>query len=278
MKARLLKTLMHSPSLGGLIPRDEYMGSDWQQRDLYDQDEKGWVYLRKGTVMTADDPEGEWEGGGHTCSLDPEWYEVIEKKASVLKLGKAMRVIPFHGEPEESKIEEAIDQLVEAKPDISTRQGLLKYLRSKGAYVAENPDSTVDVEGDVDLSNFNLKKLPFQFGKVTGNFYCAGSQLTSLQGAPKSVGGDFGCSYNLLTSLQGAPESVGRIFDCSNNQLTSLEGAPKRVGGHFYCSGNQLTSLQGAPKSVGGNFYCSDNLDLDPAEVEAYLKKLRKVV
>jgi len=29
---------------------------------------------------------------------------------------------------------------------------------------------------------------------------------------------------------------------------------------------------------VGGNFYCSDNLDLDPAEVEAYLKKLRKVV
>jgi len=141
--------------------------------------------------------------------------------------------------------------------DAESRTAILKYLRSKGAEFTENPDGTVDIDGDVDLSALKLKKLPFQFGKVTGYFYC---------------------SSNRLTSLQGAPESVGRDFWCANNLLTSLQGAPKSVGGSFYCSNNRLTSLQGAPKSVDGAFGCSGNLDLDPAEVEAYLKKLGKGV
>ena len=141
-----------------------------------------------------------------------------------------------------------------------------------------NDDLTVDE--DVRLSYLRLTKLPFKFGSVTGNFYCSGNQLTSLQGAPSSVTGNFDCGYNQLTSLQGGPSSVGgffnchdnrltslqgapssvtRSFDCSNNQLTSLQGAPSSVGGHFDCSYNQLTSLQGAPSSVTGDFDCSNN-------------------
>jgi len=122
-----------------------------------------------------------------------------------------------------------------------------------------NPDGSIDVDGDVDISNRGLTKIPLKFRKVSGNFYCHNNKLTSLEGAPTSVGGDFYCSYNQLTSLEGAPTSVGGGFYCHNNKLTSLEGAPTSVGGDFYCSYNRLTSLEGSPTSVSGYFDCDDN-------------------
>jgi hypothetical protein len=73
------------------------------------------------------------------------------------------------------------------------------------------------------------------------------------------VAGHFYCSYNKLTSLDGAPQSVGSDFYCINNQLTSLKGAPQQVEGNFDCSKNQLTSLEGAPSWIGKSFYCSGN-------------------
>jgi hypothetical protein len=119
----------------------------------------------------------------------------------------------------------------------------------------------VDVDGDVDVKNFNIYTLTndlFVFGKVCGYFNCSRCEkLTSLEGAPKEVGGGFFCSDNKLTSLEGAPKKVGGGFYCSDNKLTSLEGAPEEVGGHFICSGNKLTSLEGAPKEVGDGFYCN---------------------
>ena len=71
--------------------------------------------------------------------------------------------------------------------------------------------------------------------------------------------GNFSCYDNNLTSLQGAPKTVGGYFDCDYNKLTSLQGAPKYVSGNFGCDHNNLTSLQGAPKTVGGDFICSYN-------------------
>jgi len=117
----------------------------------------------------------------------------------------------------------------------------------------------VDVDASVNLSYIGLLKLPLQFGKVTGNFYCDSNKLTSLEGAPKTVEGNFYCDSNKLTSLEGAPKTVEGNFNCVNNQLTSLEGAPKCVEGNFYCDSNKLTSLEGAPKCVEGNFYCYNN-------------------
>jgi hypothetical protein len=122
-----------------------------------------------------------------------------------------------------------------------------------------NPDGTVDVVDDVNLSDKRLKKLPLKFGKVAGDFYCHRNQLTTLEGAPKVVGGNFGYSNNKLTTLEGAPKVVGGGFYCHYNKLTTLEGAPKVVGGSFYCSNNQLTSLEGAPEEVAGGFYCHHN-------------------
>jgi hypothetical protein len=120
-------------------------------------------------------------------------------------------------------------------------------------------DGKVNVNGDVDLTDRGLVKLPVSFGAVTGSFYCVSNKLTSLEGAPNSVGGGFYCYYNKLTKLEGSPSNVGGNFNCSDNKLTSLEGVPSSVGGHFFCVSNQLTSLEGCPNSVGGHFNCSDN-------------------
>ena len=97
------------------------------------------------------------------------------------------------------------------------------------------------------------------FGVIKGGFYCQDLGLTSLKGAPQTVGGWFDCSYTELTSLEGAPKIVGKNFYCVKNKLTSLEGAPREVGGDFDCQGNQLTSLKGAPQNIGGDFYCNSN-------------------
>ena len=86
---------------------------------------------------------------------------------------------------------------------------------------------------------------------------------------------DFKCDNMLLTSLEGAPQSVGRHFYCNNNHLTSLEGAPQRINGYFYCNDNQLTSLEGAPQSVGGGFYCDNNPKLSNAQIDHYKKFLK---
>jgi len=115
-------------------------------------------------------------------------------------------------------------------------------------------DGSISVFEDVDLSRQKLKKLPFRFQKVSGDFLCSHNQLTSLAGAPREVGRDFYCNHNQLTSLAGAPREVGGSFFCGYNQLTSLAGAPQEVGGDFSCVNNHLTSLAGAPRKIGGKF------------------------
>ena len=116
------------------------------------------------------------------------------------------------------------------------------------------------ITSDINLNNQNLTELPdFSGVVVNGSFYCAGNQLTSLQGAPANVSGNFHCFINQLTSLQGAPATVGGNFYCDSNQLTSLQGAPATVGGAFSCQSNQLTSLQGAPATVVVGFDCRQN-------------------
>lgn len=68
-----------------------------------------------------------------------------------------------------------------------------------------NPDGSIDVDDDVDLPECKFKKLPLQFNRVTGDFICSWNKLTTLKGAPQSVGGDFICRGNKLISLRGHP-------------------------------------------------------------------------
>jgi hypothetical protein len=132
---------------------------------------------------------------------------------------------------------------------------------TKGGSWSLNPSTgLVDLQGDFDCSREGLNDLlGIRFGKAPWNFYCNGNNLTSLEGAPQTVGGDFYCSDNSLQTLEGAPQTVGGDFSCNKNKLTTIEGAPQIVNGAFYCSGNMLTSLTGAPQTVGGEFGCTDN-------------------
>jgi hypothetical protein len=141
-----------------------------------------------------------------------------------------------------------------------------------------NQDGTVDVNGNVNLSDCGLKELPLKFGYVSHSFYCINNELMFLQGSPREVGGDFGCGFNRLTSLQGGPKSVGGDFGCIHNQLKSLMGAPEIVYGSFYCGYNsQLTSLAGAPKEIIGDFICEGISNL-PEEIKDNKKYINKIV
>lgn len=123
-----------------------------------------------------------------------------------------------------------------------------------------NEDLTVDVDGDVKIIEPPTDgRLPFRFGRVSGDFDCSNMQLTSLKGSPKAVDGYFDCENNQLSTLEASPIEVGGNFNCRRNQLTSLKDSPKEVGGNFYCDLNQLISLKGSPKKIGGGFSCSDN-------------------
>lgn len=125
----------------------------------------------------------------------------------------------------------------------------------------------VTVQGDFNFTGQRLTDFKgVKFKEVTGNFYCAKNNLTSLEGSPQKVGKSFICSYNKLTSLKGAPQTVGRSFICHDNNLTNLEGAPQTVGYNFDCSGNNLTSLKGAPQKVPENFVFNFNDSLESLE------------
>jgi hypothetical protein len=124
---------------------------------------------------------------------------------------------------------------------------------------------SVDVSGSVYLHNKGFIRLPFQFGKVGGDFYCSDNQLTSLDRAPKEVGGYFWCHSNRLTSLEGCPKEVGGHFYCSDNRITSLDGAPEKVGGNFVCSADDLTDVSALRwcKIKGGIYLFGSEADQD---------------
>ena len=70
---------------------------------------------------------------------------------------------------------------------------LKKYIYGiPGTYTINN-DGSIDVDGSVNIGGRNLTKIPFKFRNVSGSFSCINHQLTSLEGAPNSVGGNFYC-------------------------------------------------------------------------------------
>jgi hypothetical protein len=163
-------------------------------------------------------------------------------------------------------------QLFENAGELTPEQ--VEWLDSctRGTWTLNPQTGLVDVKGHFNCSEQGLTDFKgVRFGVVSGDFYCYGNRLTTLEGAPQEIGGYFYCENNRLTSLVGAPQEVGFWFSCDHNQLTSLEGAPQKVGGDFICSNNQLTSLEGAPQRVRGSFFCENNqltsLDGAPREI-----------
>ncbi len=86
----------------------------------------------------------------------------------------------------------------------------LDQLRGEdGEYLA----GTVNVVGYVYLADKELHRLPVQFGAVSRHFSCSWNRLTTLEGAPHTVGGYFNCSNNRLTSLEGVHRIILRRVD-----------------------------------------------------------------
>jgi len=86
-----------------------------------------------------------------------------------------------------------------------TEEELIK-LRLKDC--TKNPDGTYSCDGDVDLSEMSLTKLPVRFKEVGGSFNCFNNNLTTLEGAPEKVGGYFDCSHNkdiLIVAIINSP-------------------------------------------------------------------------
>ena len=109
------------------------------------------------------------------------------------------------------------------------------------AYWTLNSDGLVDIRGNVNLSSCNLTKLPLKFGEVTGYFQCEHNYLTTLEGAPHTVG-NFDCQGNKLTSLEGAPRLVRGYFDFEDNKICSFEGLV-HIGNYVYSWGNPVGKI-----------------------------------
>ena len=138
-------------------------------------------------------------------------------------------------------------------------------------------DGTVDVDGNVSWHNKSEKKLPIQFGKVSGAFWCHNTNLHTLKGSPISVGKGFYCGTNKLKNLEGAPKYVGVRFNCQANKLTSLQGLPEQIEGKiiiYYDTKLPLLRLLVAKDGV--NF--SNGIEFDAQRGHAYATKIQKVL
>jgi len=139
-----------------------------------------------------------------------------------------------------------------------------------------NSDDSIDVDGDVSLSNYALDKMPLKFNKVKGHFVISLLGMETLEGCPEYVGGDFIISLNMIKNLKGCPKRIDGNFDCSNNKwLTSLEDGPEYVGGDFTCSHTKINTLKNSPKYIGGHVDCEstniENLEGLPKHIKGYL-------
>jgi len=127
-----------------------------------------------------------------------------------------------------------------------------------------NNDLTVDVDGDVDISDKKLIEIPVQFNEIKGWFSCSDNKiLQSLKGCPQIGITYFWCNRCDLRDLKGAPKEIKGDFSCrSNKNLKSLKGCPQIGITYFICEKCDLENLEGAPKEIKGKFYCEDNKKL----------------
>jgi hypothetical protein len=135
-------------------------------------------------------------------------------------------------------------ELFEAQTPLTQEQieWLDECTKEKGMWSYNTETGLVDVDCTFNCSKQNLTDFKgVKFGRVKGDFWCQENQLTSLEGAPQSVGSGFYCANNQLTSLKGAPQKVGRDLHCYGNQLTSLEGLPEGIRNEFLCWNNPVS-------------------------------------
>lgn len=121
-----------------------------------------------------------------------------------------------------------------------------------------NEDGSISFIGHVNLSNKNLKKIPFNFKNVHGDFDCSNNQLSDLVNVPETVGGNFYCANNQLTNLKNSPKEVKGSFCCSSNKLKTLEYCPSNIY-RLIAEDNYINTLEHFPEIVRGSCYLRKN-------------------
>jgi hypothetical protein len=134
----------------------------------------------------------------------------------------------------------------------------------------------IDIDGSCVLVK-KTNKLPVEFNRVTGDFYCHSNDLITLDGCPEYVGGNFSCNNNQLTSLIGAPKYVAGFFSANANKLTSVEGLSEYIGGDFACFNNDLRTLDDILKHVHGRILCLGNPLDSPEHILAFAREYKTV-
>ncbi len=101
---------------------------------------------------------------------------------------------------------------------LKTREEIKAWLDEMGikGYTIHDNSLSVDVDGDVDITGYQLTAIPVQFGVVKGDFWCGSNRLTNLIGSPTVCRGCFFCYKNSLSSLAGVPKICKKI-NCKGN-------------------------------------------------------------
>lgn len=88
-----------------------------------------------------------------------------------------------------------------------------------------NKDKSVDVKGSVYIKFSKVKRIPFKFNNVFGNFHVANSDLTTLRNCPKFVERNFCITNTKITNLEYLPLTIeGNMVFNDNKLLKSLDG------------------------------------------------------
>lgn len=74
-----------------------------------------------------------------------------------------------------------------------------------------NDDGSVNVDDNVSFFSQRIKSIPVQFHRVTGDFDCRDTKITSLAGAPQVVIGNLWCNNTKITSLSGVHKIIKQV-------------------------------------------------------------------
>lgn len=137
---------------------------------------------------------------------------------------------------------------------------LLKYYKVKRYTI--NEDLSVDVNGNVDLSDNELDCLPIVFNTVSGNFIANRNNLKSFDGFPKKLGGSLSVSNNNISSFKNAPEVINGNFSCMNNKIIDFKDFPSEIKGNVLLLNNLIENFEIINSKISGYIYV-DTLDKD---------------
>ena len=89
----------------------------------------------------------------------------------------------------------------------------------------------VNVDGNVELSDRQLKTIPFKFGVITGNINLSNNNLVDFRFMPDKIDGTLYIADNNLTNIDFLPTEInGGLTINDNKKLTDFSGLAKVKG------------------------------------------------